>query len=120
MHFALSGGPMATPPPPPEPPSIVAVGVAVVAVAARVFLWSPVVIADTLWACGLRWPFVCSSLTYCPTALVVTQDDQDKQYDQDSQGSGEATKQDCPDCQPGSAQRGVYVICIAPGRLCDI
>lgn len=77
---------MATPPPPPESPSIVAVGVAVVAVAARVFLWSPVVIADTLWACGLRWPFVCSSLTYCPTALVVTQDDQD------SQGSGEAEK----------------------------
>lgn len=39
-----------------------------------VFLRSPVVTADTLWACGLRWPFVCSSLTYCPTALVVTQD----------------------------------------------
>jgi len=61
-------------------PSIVVYGVVVVAVAVVVGVF---VVAGRHCGhfvglrtvdCGLRWPFVCSSLTYCPTALVVTQD----------------------------------------------
>lgn len=85
MHFALSGGPSSPWPRLPlgRPPLL------------SVFLWSPVVTADTLWACGLRWPFVCSSLTYCPTALVVTQPNPDSNQPQSWQTKSAARSSDC-------------------------